>query len=153
MLCRITRASGGLRTVDIHSCSLHYPVALCRAGLYCTLCSYAHREYTVWPWHPYTCVTSGHCGWQRWWPDICRCCIGIEMAGDRALCCHGGGSAGVSGRQVGCAYGQRGWKAQPLGMSSPCGTSPTMGRVQGGVRPGGVAAATRVAVYGCLGCL
>src|SRR5215471_1156827 len=74
------------------------------------------------------------------------------MARDLALYRHVA-SAGVSVRQVGCAYGQREWKAQPLGMSSPCGTSPTMGRVQGGVRPGGVAAATRVAVYGCLGWL
>src|SRR5262245_56563937 len=30
------------------------------------------------------------CGWQRWWPDSRRRCIGIEMAGDLALCSHGG---------------------------------------------------------------
>src|SRR5919197_494265 len=90
MLCRITRASGGLRTVDIHCDSLHYFVASYRTGLYCTPCSHACREYAAWPWHPYACVTSGRCRWQGWWPGICRCCIGIEMAGDLALCCHGG---------------------------------------------------------------
>ena len=51
-------------------------------------------------------------------------------------------------RQISLALSQRGWNAHPCGMSRGLGTSPIMGSCQGGIRPGGVAAATRVAVYG-----
>src|SRR5215813_13442798 len=61
-------------------------------------------------------------------------------------------SDGVCWPQMGIMYGQRGWKLQPLGVSRRLGTSPMIGMSHGGVCPGGVAAATKVAVYGCLGC-
>src|SRR5262245_2689527 len=84
MLWRITRASGGLRTVDIHSCSLHYSVASCCVGLYCTPCSHARREYAVgshrphrsggflWRWDPSSPTTFSPCRRTHPLPDA-RC--------------------------------------------------------------------------------
>src|SRR5438093_10823529 len=47
MLCRITRASGGLRTVGILSSSSYYTAASCRAEVYRTTGPYARRKCVV----------------------------------------------------------------------------------------------------------
>ena len=132
MLCKITPASGGLRTVDIYCCSC---IPLFQAASDCTaLPAPTHTGHTQRSPGIHMPVPLQACRWQRWWPGICRCCIGIEMAGDLALGCHGGEH--WSERAVGCTYGQRGWKAQPLGISSPCGPRRQWGESRVACAPG-----------------